>query len=484
MSKINVSKINVSKINVSKINVSKINVSKIIKFFLVLIIIHFFLHTFITFKLGIDVKSIWLWKEILLIIFTIVVIPKLIKNKKAITNNKFILFLLISFVLLVFFSFTSSVIINHLSLKTYILAFKYDFLGFFIFFVFYFIAYYYLDQQKIKDIFKFFIKIFKYILIWWIIWYSIISVVPGTLNFFWYTKSSYSGILNEKPPAVYFTQETHWIARNQFLFERPITYWFFLVMFWPLFYFFYIKNLKTYNKIIWWLIYMFNVISTFSRAAIWAWIFEILLIGIIQLKKDFKKLFIYVILPIIILWTTSLIFYKNLFKRKFSDTWHIVLVEESIKLFKEKPLFGFGAASAWPSSHWYCSTNPNTDICKKIKEINIKTENTKLHWFNNENQYLQILVEYGIIWLFLWLIIYFSLAIWWLYTFIKNKKITYVTALSIWLIWLFIEWMVLHSFVDRMIIYPAMILYWLALAMYFQEKKLYFKWSKKWIKKS
>jgi len=41
-----------------------------------------------------------------------------------------------------------------------------------------------------------------------------------------------------------------------------------------------------------------------------------------------------------------MIFYNDLFKRTFSDSGHIALVKESIKLFQEKPIFGYGPASA------------------------------------------------------------------------------------------------------------------------------------------
>ena len=110
-----------------------------------------------------------------------------------------------------------------------------------------------------------------------------------------------------------------------------------------------------------------------------------------------------------------------MFKRVFSDSGHIALVKESIKLFKEKPLFGYGPASAWPASHWYCSNKAETEICQKIQQINIRTQNTSLKWFNTENQYLQILVEFGIVWLVLWLGLFLFLALYWIWI-LKNSK--------------------------------------------------------------
>ena len=382
----------------------------------------------------------------------------------------------ITFVLLVVISFVISVFVQKKWLWTYILAFKYDFLSFLILFLFYHFGYY-LKSKQIESIFKFFWKLFKIILIWWIIWYSILLTMPGLLKLFGYSRNIFDGSLMDKPPAVYLTHEKHWIARNQFIFERPISYGFFLVMFFPLFYFMYLKKQKFSKTYILWGLYVINLFSTFSRAAIWAWFVEILILGFIQFKHNYKKLFIQIILPIFVLISVIwLIFKGDFFSRKFSDSWHLALIKESLILLKEKPIFWYWPASAWPASHWYCTSKPSSSICQKIKQINIRTQNTKLKWFNTENQYLQVLVEFGLVLGILWIWLFGFLGLFWLYLFLiktafEVKYINYISWLSIWVFGLMIEWLALHSFVDRMIVYPAMLMFWLALAYYFQKWK-------------
>jgi hypothetical protein len=46
-----------------------------------------------------------------------------------------------------------------------------------------------------------------------------------------------------------------------------------------------------------------------------------------------------------------------------------------------------------------------------------------------------------------------------------------VFGLSLWLLWLSIEWLVLHSFVDRMIVYPFMAIFGLTYALYLKSLK-------------
>ena len=43
----------------------------------------------------------------------------------------------------------------------------------------------------------------------------------------------------------------------------------------------------------------------------------------------------------------------------------------------------------------------------------------------------------------------------------KLSQLYLIFGFGLWLLWLAIEWLVLHSFVDRMIVYPFMLLYWL-----------------------
>jgi len=446
------------------------------KIFLVWILLHFFIHTFVTFILKINFNIIWAWKEIFLVFFLWLVLYFIFKKPIKKQFIKPIIFFEIIFVLLVLFSFIISYLLYKIPLSSYILAFKYDFLWFLIWFIFYHLAFY-INDELIEKVTKFYIKLLKVVLIAWFFWFLTIATIPGVLKLFGYSRSTYEWSLNKQPPAVYFTQETYWIARNQFVFERPISYWFFLIAFFPIFYLLVLRRRKLEKTFIWYFLYGFNIISTFSRAAIWVFIIEIILLWFIEYRKNIKTLFTKLIIPVIII--TSLlwiVFYKKLLKRQFSDTGHIQLAIESINLAKQKPILWFWAASSWPASHWYCASYPNTEICKKIKKINVRTWDKNLKWFNNENQYLQILVEFWSIWLLLYLILFLSISLLWLFILFKNypierKYILYILWLSLWAFWLLLEWFVLHSFVDRMIVYPFMLLYGLNLGFMVKNLK-------------
>jgi hypothetical protein len=51
-----------------------------------------------------------------------------------------------------------------------------------------------------------------------------------------------------------------------------------------------------------------------------------------------------------------------------------------------------------------------------------------------------------------------------------SKLSLIMIAFSLGLFWLSIEWMVLHSFVDRMIVYPFVALFGMYYAIYYKEK--------------
>jgi O-antigen ligase len=131
----------------------------------------------------------------------------------------------------------------------------------------------------------------------------------------------------------------------------------------------------------------------------------------------------------------------------------------AVNKIKEKPILGRGAASAWPASHhlW------------EWKE------------YNPENQYLQIWIEYGLIAFIGWMYLYLFLNFVWFKAFkddymdeksskeMKNLSLI-IFAFSLWMIGLSIEWLVLHSFVDRMIVYPFIALFGIYYASYYRAK--------------
>jgi len=411
----------------------------LIKIFLVWIILQFFLQTFVTFWIWINIEIIWLWKEAFILMFFLYLVYLLFsqKNFKTIFKDKTIVWLEIIFIAQVIFAFLINILILKTWISQFILAFKYDFLGFFIFFTFVNLSHF-LDHKFIKSIMLFFWKTLKVILIWAIFWYAIILLKPSILYNIWYDHNIYEWIAGQRPPAVYKTQQYYGYPRNQFLFERPISFGFFLVAFWPLFYLLYIRPDKSKNKYLRLIIYWLNVILTFSRAAWWAWIFQIILLWVIFNARDFKKYFIKFLLPLLIVITWIwIVWYKQIISRDFSNTWHVDLLVKWFNMFLENPLFGKWAWYVWPASHWWWIA------------------------FNPENQYIQILIEFGLIIFLMWFFVYAFLNIFPIVKYFKTKykeNMLFLLAFSIWFLWLSIQWLVLHSFVDRMIVYPFMLL--------------------------
>ena len=144
----------------------------------------------------------------------------------------------------------------------------------------------------------------------------------------------------------------------------------------------------------------------------------------------------------------------QIINRDFSNTGHLKNIEIALTKIKNHPWFGDGPGTAWPASHHL----------GEGKE------------YNPENQFLQIWIEYGVFWFIGWMAIYLRfLWIWWkaLQKSFQEKAtkhqryLWYVLfCLSLGIFWLSICWLVLHSFVDRMIVYPFMAMFWLVYGQY------------------
>ena len=153
-------------------------------------------------------------------------------------------------------------------------------------------------------------------------------------------------------------------------------------------------------------------------------------------------------------------FGKNeIISREFSNTWHLRSVIEAVQKISDRPIWWLGAWSAGPASFYVW----------EWKE------------YNPENQYLQIWLEYWIFGFAGWLYLYLYMH-WIGYKAYeeekeqKNKIIKktrfywlIVFAFSLGILWLSIEGIVLHSFVDRMIVYPFMALFGLSYGIYLKS---------------
>lgn len=469
----------------------------ILKIFFVGLMLQFFLQTFVTFQLwwnNMFWKIVWAWKEILVITWTVTLLYLFAKRlnlkkfkwlKTEIINrwhelklNKMpIIKFVIVFLITAIVTFIISIFIKKVWMWNYILSVKYDLLGFFIFILSFIVAWIFLKIEDFKIITRY-NQLFKTALVWSFFWWIMVWLIPNFLKFFGYNQFNFEWTIWSRPPAAYYTLINQWYVRNQFLFERPISFGFFLIALRPVFFFSVLKSRSKKEMRGRSLFYGLMVVSTLSRAAIWVWlgitIIMILLMNFNRIKKIFRKLVIPVV--IILFWVGY--FYKPLIIRQHSNIGHTKLLTEWLWIIGKNPIFGRGAWYAWPASHQICYKNPWNTICDQIKVINNKYEISTIG-FNPENQYIQIWIEYGVFGFIWWIIMFVWLHLIGYKARIDENKKNFsksIRAHSWVIIWfalglfgLAIEWLVLHSFVDRMIVYPFMALFGLAYALYYKE---------------
>jgi hypothetical protein len=319
------------------------------------------------------------------------------------------------------------------------LAFKYDFLAFGILLIGVRSSGLLTPDQR-REIILRYARVIKRCLLLALIWYLLIVIKPWALKLLGYDNFVFEWAVWAQPPAAYYTHLNQWITRNQFLFERPISWWFFLTAFWPLFFISFLYRQPVSRT--WWrrLIYWTNILLTFSRAARGAWIIQIILIWVLFYRQH-KSVFLFsILLPVLtLLWVVSILWYDQIFDRWYSNTGHLLMIQQWRELFIEQPVWGQGAATACPASH------------------------RNGEGFNPENQFLQIMIEFGLAWfagrflLYAWLNIH-GLIRRWQQPWQLYHGLLFLVAFNLGMIGLSASGMVLHSFADRMIVYPVMLL--------------------------
>jgi len=439
-------------------NKAKNTILMISKIFLIGLLLQFFVQTFVTYKLWFDGSIwniIWAWKEILIIWLMSFTAYRLWTSKiwKSIFDKLWIKWFVLSVIWLAIFVILVNLLIVNTSWAAIIYSLKYSIIWFMIFILFALISWRFFDEHT--DLEKRYSKIIKRLLIGSIFWWLIIYFIPRLLEFVGYNQYNYEWKIWIAPPSVYYSQYNTGYARNQFLFERPISRGFFLVALWPLFFAIAIKHRWRKKVLIWGGLYSLAILSTFSRAARAAWLLQTAVLILIEYRKNLKYILLYWWVPVLLLfWTVTYLWRDQIINRQFSNTGHIRMIQEAINKIIEKPRFWQWASSAWPASYQL-------------------TDGKK---YNPENQFLQIWIEYWIFGFIAWMLLYWWLHVVWFKALIKSKNhnvskqtkyIWFILfCLSLWLAWLSICWLVLHSFVDRMIVYPIMALFWVVYALY------------------
>jgi len=367
------------------------------------------------------------------------------------------------FIATIVITFLVSVGINHTGIGAWIMSIRYSMIGFLIFIIFFTVSFLFFGAREI-NIVKRYSRIMKTLLIWSIFRRWILRLMPNLLKFAGYNQFNYEGDVGIAPPAAYYTQFDSGYVRNQFLFERPISRGFFLIALWPLFFILCFKNKPLREKIRRWSIYGLAIMSTFSRAAWGVWLIQTIILILLQFPRKYWKIALRGFIPLLLFfWIVTYFWQKQIITREFSNTGHFRLVVEAFQKIGERPFWGQGAWTAWPASH-------------QVKGIVA---------YNPENQYLQIWIEYGLLWFLGWVFLYGYLhrIAYKSYEEEKNtdnkltkkRKLygTIVFAFGVGILGLSIEGLVLQSFVDRMIVYPFMALFAIAYGLYIKEKSIH-----------
>ncbi len=433
----------------------------LIKIFFIGLLFQFFLQTFVGFGLWWNWpiwSVIWMWKEIIILILFSWICYRIRRHRLwehllQKLSFKWFLALTLWFWILAVINWLA---ITQTGLGATIMSLRYSITWFVIFLIFSLISREFFDQHIALE--RWWSKIIGWLLWWSLFWWAVVYFIPRLLEFAGYNQYNYEWDMNIAPPAAYYSQYNQGYVRNQFLFERPISRGFFLVAFWPLFFALAIKKR-------WWKAFVFGgglywlaVLSTFSRAAWIAWIVQTGILLLIEYRNNLKKAFVYWWIPIILIfWGVAYLGRDQIIHRQFSNTGHLLNLKIAFEKIKDHPIFWEWPWTAWPASHhlW------------EGKE------------YNPENQFLQIWIEYGVFWFIAWMTLY----VWFLWigrvalrrSFLEKetkqqKYLGYILfSLSLGIFGLGICWLVLHSFVDRMIVYPFMAMFWI---IYGQYKKI------------
>lgn len=478
------------------------------KIFLVWLLLQFYVQTFVTYKLGRDGKIwsfFWMWKEFVLLLFVVLLWRYFLSNvwkwwiwlsRKNIKTSFIFKFILLFTITLAVFAILS-VLIQKVWLWAFILSFKYDLLWFFIFGIWVCLALAYFTEKD-KDILIIYKNLIKYsVSIWMIRWLLLyLWVMSSLLSKVWFNKNLYEWTVGQNPPAAYYTNITprEWdsYVRNNYLFERPTTFGFWLIAFFPVFMLWFLRKKSRKYQLSYTILFGLLIFSTRSRAGIVVLAIEAFVIFFILYWNFIKKYLI----PIVfcsIAWFWWLCYLGRwILVREHSNTGHLFLMKSWRRLASQNIITWRWAWYSWPASHQLCyDWNPiyeemtpedislDNKRCETLRKINLSTKITT-YWFNPENQYLQILMEYGLVGTICWLLLCLIIVRYSGKTVLKYRyknKSSYQSLLyfcligfTIWFIGLWAEGLVLHSLVDRMVIYPFFMLYWITIWLWEKEK--------------
>lgn len=485
------------------------------KIFVIWLLLQFFLQTFVTFKLWRNWKF-WtlfrMWKEFILLIFVIILLWYIlsnlkwriarIKNKENVDKitrsflfknikSEFVIQFILVFTITTLVLLLLAVVFQHVWIKSFVLSWKYDLIWFFIFGIWICLALLFFTEDD-KNLLNLYNKLIIRAVRLWLFWWFTVRLVPNSLKLFGYNPYIYEWTVWQSPPVAYYTLIDKWNVRNQFLFERPTSFGFWLIAFFPVFVLWFLRKKSRKEQILPVILFWLLILSTRSRAGIAVRVLETIILFFILYRKSVKKYFLRLCL-IFLIWLWCLAYaWRWIMIREHSNTWHLELMKAWWNIAKENLFIWRWAWYSWPASHQLCYTDEPVDVYQDIDSIQLddkrcellRKENVKnqisTYGFNPENQYLQILMEYWLIGI-LFRLLLCVMILWYtakmVLTYRKKSKSPYQELLfytllwfGIWFVWLCAEWIVLHSLVDRMVIYPFFLLYGITIWLWEKAK--------------
>lgn len=467
---------------------------RILQRWLVGMTLPFVIRTILVYGYGVDVpEAFWLWKEVIIggvlvaglwsIIFGRTR-EKRISSLRELCSDNFFLSMWCLLCALVAISMILAFGVHDQSLREWIVFVKYDIFPRIVLLTGYVITrtvWWYDHLAKTMQ------TIISALLVvgvvrWWLsVWF------PDLLWGLGYSMDAYQRSESAAPPVRYLTQVWRWYIRNSSVFGGPTSWWFFLIAFAPRYVWRWLHILaddrKRLQAVFWIVLLVINVGLTFSRAAWGVFAVEFLLIIIIhivdwynkQTKKDqanrVQTLFSWLASGVknsSVVRASGLLFGagvwwvcatiglihlagpvdvpqaadrdQGVFSRDLSDQGHYELLVEWIQKVWQSPRVGYGVASVWPGAY-------------RTQEAISTQEYDQTNVYHPENQYIQIMMELGIvgfaIWMGLWIVVGRNIMKRW-----KNDGM-YVLLGAVGLA---IAWLVLHSMMESMSIYPWMLM--------------------------
>lgn len=291
-------------------------------------------------------------------------------------------------------------------------------------------------KKRIQKIWILFIGI---LIIGWV-WQILKNIFPDIMYTFWY--GDLGDYIYGKNPPLYYLTWPHGIQRWSWIFSWPNNYWYLLVAFFGLFWYWmraYVKNFS--SKIVLWSLYIITLSATLSRWAILWVLIQVVLIAYVIYYSQRK-----VILLATIAWLAAVV---GLSVLKWQSTLaHVKAKFMSLHYVQQSPL-GYWLWSSWPSVHsqgWYLPENFFVQLMMDLW----------IHWF----------VLRACFWILIFLIvrrIYFQ----------KPSSRTLLFFVSVWFVWLMLEWLFLHVLEDSMVNYMYFIVWGILLGYIASEEKLF-----------